>query len=120
MITNAQLLRIDRSDGGAGGEPVITTGDDLSAAAGGAPRCFLGPISSSQRYTLGAVLKDASQVLYIPPGSLQAVSQAEPATSDRLLVKHDGEDDSASWEAVTVNPFKKPLLAVLEVFLKKV
>lgn len=118
MITNARLLRIDRSGGGdAMGQPVVTEGSDLTATA---PRCFLDSVTSSQRFTLGATIKDASEVCYIPRGALQAAGEAKPQEGDQVVLQMDEEDEAITRQVMTVGNRAKPTLSHFELFLKKV
>ena len=77
MITNALLSEISRRTGAnALGEELFDVGEAVALA------CFLDDVSSSQRWTLGATIKDASRVCFLEKAALGTV--APPIVGDRL------------------------------------
>jgi hypothetical protein len=123
MLTNATITRIDRAaPGGAAdaiGRPRIVAGNAVSI------RCALDMIGSRQRYILGAVLEDATQVVYIERGALVAAGQASPlpAPGYRLVLLADGAAETHTVAIVTTGDRVAPGaggLSHLELFVRRV
>ncbi|MCC6681503.1 MAG: hypothetical protein IT445_11435 [Phycisphaeraceae bacterium] len=98
MLTNATILRIDRANGAdAAGRTRWTAGSAIEV------RCALDQISSQQRYTLGAVLQDADQVVFVERNRLTAANESAPTNGSRLTVLPDGSSTMQTLSIVTTN-----------------
>lgn len=87
MLTNATILRIDRSNGAdAAGRPRMTTGSAVEIP------CLVDAISTKQQATLGAVLEDADQVVFVERDKLTAANESAPRAGDRLVVLPAGDE----------------------------
>ncbi len=117
MLTNAAILRIDRqANPDATGRPRFTSGDAVSI------RCALDQISGRQRYTLGAVLEDATEVLYVQSIDLSNAGEASPRGGDQLIVLADGRSESYTVTIITTGDHIGPDgmgLSHLELFVRR-
>ena len=94
MMSNCSILRFDPRTGvSAAGEEQFSTGDALgTAGAMGGVRCFADEVNNSQRFTLGAEIKDAGRVLYVAKADWAALVSGVPDTGDHIQLQVDGED----------------------------
>lgn len=93
MLTNATITRIDRAGtADATGRPRMTAGSAVSI------HCALDAISSRQRFTLGAVIEDADQVVFV---QRQALIGAAPVNGDQLIILPDGSTTSHTVRVIT-------------------
>lgn len=102
MLSNAALLRIDRLTGtSATGDPILTAGNDLASKR---VRCFFDGVTSSQRYTFGATIKDADLACHIDRATLSRAGEASPppAEGDRLLILFDGDAAADQFSAEVI------------------
>lgn len=86
MLTNAFITRIDLA-----GTATAVGKRPLTQGAAIAVRCFVGQISSRQRYTLGATIEDADRLAMVRAIDLASAAQAQPQPGDRLTVLLDGD-----------------------------
>lgn len=85
MLKNATVTGYKRRTGASPtGVPSFTPESPLAV------RCFLDTVSSSQKFTIGATIKDADQVAYLPYPAFGHV-----LAGDRITVQPDGEGEDA-------------------------
>lgn len=101
MLSNANILRIDAINGStATGEPMIVAGGDLTSKR---IRAFLDSVSSSQRYSFGATIKDADLTCFVVRSELvRAGTLGAPSIGDRFVVQLDGERPSDAFHAEVI------------------
>lgn len=79
-------------------------------------------ISGRQRYTLGAILEDATQVIYIEKSVLEAQDESMPANGDQLMILADGSNTAYTVTIITtgdrIAPSGRPM-SHLELFVKR-
>jgi hypothetical protein len=94
VIENCTLLRIDRRTGATpAGDEVRTVGTPINGGAG--VRGFAGEVSSSQKFTLGSAIKDATAVCYVPQETLQEAGEDPVDLGDVLVLLRDLWDATA-------------------------
>ncbi len=86
MLENATITRIDRITGTnpMGGE-IVATGATVAIG------CFADEVTNSQRFTLGAVIKNADRVVYVEKDALDQAGEDPPAEGDRITVALEDE-----------------------------
>ena len=116
MLSNATLSRIDRRTGATAlGTEVFSTGATL---APGIP-VFLDEVSSGQKWTMGATIKDATWVCFVSKTDLAMVGVDAPVIGDQVTVAATGEAAATAQVLVT----KDRTLGGLshwELYLKKI
>lgn len=117
MLTNASILKIDRQgEPNATGRPRRTTGSDVEI------RCVTTMITGRQRYTLGAVLEDATQVVYVEHSALANAGEEPPANGDQLIVITDGTSTQYTVTVITTGDHLGPEgmgLSHIELFVRR-
>jgi len=117
MLTNATITRIDRLGApDAAGRPRMTAGGAVPV------RCALDQISGRQRYTLGAVLEDATRVVYVERTALTAASEALPGCGDQLVIQSDAEAQAQTVTVITTGDRLGPEglgLSHIELFVRR-
>jgi hypothetical protein len=95
VIENATLIRIDRLTGAtAKGKQLFTAGATVAI------RCNVQDVTSAQRSTLGATIKDASSVARLYADDLTAAGLVAPVAGDQLAIVIDGDDPAGQVSAI--------------------
>jgi hypothetical protein len=118
MLTNATITRIDRQGiPDAAGRPRFTAGDAIAV------RCAVDAIMGRQRYTLGAVLEDATQVVYVERGRIDEAGEALPGNGDQLIIQDDAPGSTPHTVTVIINGDRLApgagVLSHLELFVRR-
>lgn len=114
MLTNAKLIRIDRLTGAAAtGQGIYSTGPTIAVD------CFACGIKTSQRSQLGAIIKDATGVLYVDKNALVDAGEVAPGICDELVFEL-GSQAAQTREVVTVGDNELEGVSHWECFLLKV
>lgn len=111
MIYNATLLRVDVPAVDGGGNVTFTNGSALSV------RCAGDAVKSGQRYQLGAVIADATAVIYLLRKDIPAALVIEKGY--RLVAQLDGEPAAVTYHVEWKNPRIKGQISHYELYLRQ-
>ena len=113
MIENAAILAITRLSGYDAEAQAVYAAPVVLADVG----CMLDGLTNSQKWKLGATIKDAAMVLYIPAG---VIGGAAIVPGDRMTVQYEGDTVQTNAQVLQVNPRMLAGISHLEMYLKPV
>lgn len=110
MITNGTLISIVRRAGATAlGDERFSSPETIGV------ECCIDDVKSTQRFTLGAAIQDANQVIYLEKSVYAGTT---PAIGDVLTFQIDGESP-ATGEVLAQGDRTKDSLSHWELYLKK-